>query len=198
MKKSLYSPIFLLFIIIVAIIISYICYYIVKSEHLEDTKKRENSKNMMCIPPIIHDGTPTTCINKNKLNKEQAYRACVGVSDEYKQCNLLFNKNNCKNGDYECVVDESDSCSHNLCNLNDNSDLSSNCTCQKTTENLRNNIGRMCQTGTQCRKYLPNRKAPELYSDPSLSRFYDGYSSYMNVPTLDTKIGILLADAQII
>lgn len=164
-----------------------------------------------CIPAIVQKGKPNNCIPK-ELTPEQAYWACKSVSDSSKQCSYInkkhmleYQKEECKreDGDYDyyCGYDESDSCSYNKCNIDDYYSYGSQsiCDCQKVPhEILPNGIGRECIKGKNCVEYKPNRKAPELLTDPGLKRFYDGYATYMDVPRLNTWYSALLSDVQII
>lgn len=166
-----------------------------------------------CIPAIVKEGKPNNCVPK-ELSPEEAFWACKSVSDQQSACNLIHPKNmleyqkkECKRSDgeydYYCAFDESDSCTYNKCSLKPGEYYSygpqSICDCQKVpNENLPPDIGRECITGKGCAEYQPNRKAPELLTDPALKRFYNGYASYMDVPTLNTWYSALIADSQAI
>lgn len=162
-----------------------------------------------CIPAILQEGKPNNCIHKSKFTKEQAYRACVYVSNENQQCNLIdedkylsYMKDECGEDSYYCSYDESDSCSYHLCKLDDYYSYgksSSICNCEPSpNENLKPGWGRECKTGNKCIEYMPLRKTPEIWNDPALTRFYSGYASYMDVPNLDKPIYALLADSEMI
>lgn len=166
-----------------------------------------------CIPAIVKEGKPNNCVPK-ELSPEEAFWACKSVSDQQSACNLIHPKNmleyqkkECKRSDgeydYYCAFDESDSCTYNKCSLKPGEYYSygpqSICDCQKVpNENLPPDTGRECITGKGCAEYQPNRKAPELLTDPALKRFYNGYASYMDVPTLNTWYSALIADSQAI
>lgn len=171
-----------------------------------------------CIPAILQKGRPTNCIPKKDFTKEQAFRACIGVSNSTQQCNIvdLGNKdsrvlsymaNECGEDAYYCAYDESDSCSYNLCKLDDYysyGDESSFCNCEPSksaTEIMGEGWGRECRRGNNCQEYYPLRRAPELWTNNELDNFYravHGAPSYMDVPNLDTPIAAMLADIQII
>lgn len=171
-----------------------------------------------CIPAIVQKGRPTNCIPKKDFTKEQAFRACVGVSNSTQQCNVvdLGNKdfrvlsymaNECGEDAYYCAYDESDSCSYNLCKLDDYysyGDKSSFCNCESSksaTEIMGEGWGRECRRGNNCQEYYPLRRAPELWTNNELDNFYravHGAPSYMDVPNLDTPMAAMLDDIQII
>lgn len=174
-----------------------------------------------CIPAIVQKERPTNCIPKKDFSKEQAFRACVGVSNSTQQCNIvdIGNKNvknnevlsymldECGEDAYYCAYDESDSCSYNLCKLDDYysyGDESSFCNCEPSksaTEIMGEGWGRECRRGNNCQEYYPLRRAPELWTNNELDNFYravHGAPSYMDVPNLDTPIAAMLADVQII
>ena len=149
-----------------------------------------------------------------KLGIVNAYRACKSVSNSINSCNLIhpkymldYQKEECKRPDgeydYYCAYDESDSCSYNKCSLKPGEYYSygpqSICDCQKVPgENLAKDVGRECKRGSNCSEYNPNRKAPELIRDPRLKRFYSGYNSWMDVPSLNTWYSALISDVQTI
>lgn len=174
-----------------------------------------------CIPAILQKGRPTNCIPKKDFTKEQAFRACIGVSNSTQQCNIvdLGNKNiknnevlsymtdECGEDAYYCAYDESDSCSYNLCKLDDYysyGDESSFCNCEPSksaTEIMGKGWGRECRRGNNCQEYYPLRHAPELWTNNELDNFYravHGAPSYMDVPNLDIPMAAMLADVQII
>lgn len=165
-----------------------------------------------CIPAVVKTGKLNNCVPK-ELSQEQAYRACIGVSNSINSCNLIhpdhmleYQKKECKRPDgeydYYCAYDESDSCSHNKCSLKPGGYFSygsqSACSCQRVQgEDLPDDIGRECKE-SNCEDYTPYRKAPGLLVDPQLKRFYDGYATYMDVPTLNSWYSALISDSQII
>lgn len=169
-----------------------------------------------CIPAILQKGKPNNCIPKNKFTKEQAYRACVGVSNATQQCNLidLDNKNvlsymtdECGKDSYYCVYDESDSCSYNLCKLNDYNSYgneSSYCNCESSksaVDIMGDGWGRECKRGNNCKEYYPLRRAPELWTNQELNNFYravNGSPTYMDVPNLDSPLAAMISNVQII
>lgn len=162
-----------------------------------------------CIPALVQNGKPNNCVPK-ELTPEQAYMTCKSVSNSMQPCNLIYpkymleyQKKECKrpDGDYDyyCAYDKSDSCSYNRCNLDEyySDDSQSICNCQKVPhENLPKGYGRECVKGNNCNEYNPLLKAPELLTDPGLKKFYDGYSTWMDVPRLNTWYSALLADVQ--
>ena len=104
---------------------------------------------------------------------------------------MSYMKDECGEDSYYCAYDESDSCSYHLCKLDDYFSYGSEsiCNCEVSpTENLKTGFGRECKRGTKCVDYSPMRKAPELYNDPQLTKFYDGYVTYMDVPTLEIRL----------
>ncbi len=167
-----------------------------------------------CIPAIIQKGKPTNCIPKDKFTREQAFRACVGVSNSNQQCNLLdidekspeilsYMKDECGENSYYCGFDESDSCSYRLCKFDTYYSYADDsiCNCepsQSATKKMGEGWGRECVRGGKCREFMPFRKAPELWYDPKLALFYNGYVTYMDVPNLDNPISAMIADQQII
>lgn len=164
-----------------------------------------------CVPTILYEGKPKNCIPK-ELSPEKAYWACKGSSNSMQSCTLInpnkmleYQKEECKREDgeydYYCAYDETDSCSYNLCNLNDyySYGSSSICNCEKSpNEKLPKGFGRECKKGLNCKEYHSRKLAPELLSDPGLKRFYGGYSSYMDVPKLDKWYSALIANSQTI
>ena len=143
-----------------------------------------------CIPAIVQVGKPTNCVPK-ELSLDQAYKACKAKSNSSQKCQIVepkatlsYQKNECGD-DYYCVYDESNNCSYNVCNLNDDFiyGKQSICSCEKVTQNkdpnkiLKPGEGRECIRGSGCIEYTPYNGAPELYSDPHLSRFYSGYNT---------------------
>ncbi len=169
-----------------------------------------------CIPSIIQKGNPTNCISKNKFTRDEAYNACVFVSNANQSCNLIdiddkkndkslsYMKDECGENSYYCAYDESDSCSYKLCRLGDknlSSSSSSICNCEPSisaTDIMGSGWGRECIKGNKCKEYYPLRKAPELWTNSDLTRFYQGYGTFMDVPNLNTKISVMLDDAQVI
>lgn len=168
-----------------------------------------------CIPAILHKGKPTNCIPKSKFTREQAFRACVGVSSATQQCNLIdiddktqqdrlsYMSDECGEDSYYCAFDESDSCSYRLCKLDDyysyGEDSICNCEPSKSArEKMGEGWGRECLRGSNCSDYMPYRKAPELWYDPKLAKFYDGYVTYMDVPNIEKPITALIADSQMV
>ena len=166
-----------------------------------------------CIPAIVQEGKPNNCVPK-ELTPEQAFWACKSVSSSssMQTCNLIhpkhmleYQKKECKrpdgDHDYYCAYDESDSCSYNVCRLDDYYSYGpeSICDCQKVPhENLSKGHGRECIKGGNCNEFHPLPTAPELFNDPRLKRFYDGYGSWMDVPKLNILYSDLIADAQAI
>jgi hypothetical protein len=171
-----------------------------------------------CIPAIVQKGRPTNCIPKKDFSEEQAHRACLGVSGFSQQCNLIdiknsdkskvltYMKDECGEDAYYCAYDESDSCSYNLCKIDDYfayGDYSTMCGCEpeKTaTHYMGPGWGRECKRGENCAEYDPNRGAPELWTSPELSDFYravNGGPSYMDVPNLEDPIAQMIYDQQI-
>ena len=164
-----------------------------------------------CIPAIVQEGKPNNCVPK-ELTPEQAFWACKSVSSSMQSCNLIhpkhmlqYQKEECKrpdgDHDYYCAYDESDSCSHNVCRLDDYYSYGpqSICDCQKVPhENLPKGYGRECIKGGNCNEFHPLPRAPELLNDPGLKRFYGGYGTWMDVPRLNTWYSALIADAQAI
>jgi len=164
-----------------------------------------------CVPAIAQVGKPTNCVPK-ELSLDQAYRVCKAKSNSSQKCQIVepkatlsYQKNECGD-DYYCVYDESDSCSYNVCNLNDDFiyGKQSICACEKVTSNkdphkiLKLGEGRECVRGYNCVEYTPSHGAPELYSDPQLMRFYGGYNTYMNTPNLNTWYAAAIQNKQII
>ena len=163
-----------------------------------------------CIPNILQEGKPNNCISKDYLSPEQAYWACKSASNSTQSCTLInpnkmleYQKEECKreDGDYDyyCAYDETDSCSYNLCDLNDyySYGSSSICNCEKVSnEKLPSGFGRECRTGTNCKEYHPTNLAPELLTDPGLKRFYGGYGTYMDVPRLNKWYSALISNSQ--
>ena len=163
-----------------------------------------------CIPAIVQEGKPNNCVPK-ELTPEQAFWACKSVSSSssMQTCNLIhpkhmlqYQKEECKRPDgehdYYCAYDESDSCSYNVCRLDDYYSYGpqSICDCQKVPhENLPKGHGRECIKGGNCNEFHPLPTAPELLNDPGLKRFYGGYGSWMDVPRLNTWYSALIADA---
>ena len=164
-----------------------------------------------CVPALVQEGKPNNCVPK-ELTPEQAFWACKGVSSAMQSCNLIhpkhmleYQKEECKrpdgDHDYYCAYDESDSCSYNMCRLDDYYSYGpqSICDCQKVPhENLPNGHGRECIKGGNCKEFHPLPRAPELLTDPGLKRFYGGYGSWMDVPRLNTWYSALIADSQAI
>ena len=162
-----------------------------------------------CIPSIVKEGKPNNCVPKH-FTPEQAFLACNGVSDSMQPCNLIhpkymlqYQKEECKRSDgeydYYCAYDESDSCSHNICYIDDYYSYGSQsiCDCQKVPhENLPEGYGRECIKGNGCKEFYPLIKAPELLTDPGLQRFYNGYATYMDVPALNTWNSALISNVQ--
>lgn len=164
-----------------------------------------------CIPAIVKENKINNCVPK-ELSIDQAFWACKGVSDQFNSCNLIhpkymleYQKEECKrdDGDYDyyCAYDESDSCSYNMCSLVPGEYFAygpqSICDCQNVPhEILPINKGRECIKGNSCGEYMPHRKAPELYTDPRLKRFYNGYASWEDVPQLNTWYSSLIAQHQ--
>ena len=163
-----------------------------------------------CIPPIVKEGKPNNCIPK-ELSLEQAYRACKSASNSIQSCNLIhqnnmleYQKKECKredgDHDYYCVYDESDSCSYNICDINDYYSYGpqSICDCQKVpNELLGEGKGRECKKNKNCEEYHPLIKAPALFTDPKLKKFYDGYSTWMDVPNITNWYSELISENQI-
>lgn len=171
-----------------------------------------------CIPAIIKKGQRNNCISKKNFTREQAFRACVGVSNANRSCNLIDLKNDkdkvlsymvdeCGNDSYYCVYDESDSCSYHLCKLDDYysyGNQSSYCNCEPSKdarERMGPGWGRECIRGNSCKEFYPLRKAPELWTDTNLNRFFtakNGAPTYMNVPNIESSLAEMIYDAQII
>lgn len=171
-----------------------------------------------CIPAILQKGLPKNCIPKKNFTKEQAFRACVGVSSLNQQCNLVdidnadsevlsYMKEECGEDSYYCAYDESDSCSYNLCKLDDYysyGDESSYCNCEPSksaTDIMGSGWGRECKRGNKCLEYYPLRKSPELWTNNQLNKFYkasNGPPTYMDVPNLDSPMAAMLYNSKII
>ena len=165
-----------------------------------------------CIPAIVKNKI-NNCVPK-ELSPTEAYWACKSVSDINNKCNLIhpkfmldYQKEECKRPDgsydYYCAYDESDSCSYNQCYLKPGGYYSygsqSICDCQKVpNEKLPKGIGRECIKGNNCAEYMPNRKPVEILIDPGLIKFYSGYNTYMDVPTLNTWYSALISEEQVI
>ena len=164
-----------------------------------------------CIPSIVQEGKSNNCVPK-ELTREQAYWAWKSASNSMQKCNLIhpnymleYQKEECKrpDGDYDyyCAYDESDSCSYNMCKLDDYYSYGpqSICDCQKVpNENLPKGYGRECIKGSNCNEFHPLSKAPELLTDPALKKFYGGYGSWMDIPRLNTRYAALISNVQTI
>ena len=130
-----------------------------------------------CIPAIVQKGIPNNCIPKSKFTIDQASKACLGVSSEKSQCDLIdkqksdeiqWMKDECGKDHYYCAFDETDSCPYKLCKMDDYYSYSKssicNCEpCKSATDIMGNGWGRECLRGNNCEEYYPLRKAPELF-----------------------------------
>lgn len=151
-----------------------------------------------CVPAIVQSGKPSNCISKDKYTLEQAYRVCKAKSNSSQNCQVIepkatlsYQRDECGD-DYYCAYDESNSCSYNVCNLNDFIyGKQSICNCEKVSpeqdphHTLKPGQGRECIRGKNCQEYMPYYGAPELHVDPQLIHFYSGYTSYLDMPNRD-------------
>ena len=161
-----------------------------------------------CIPLIVQPNgkKPNNCIPKS-TSKKDAYWQCKAASDNNTSCTVL--NPNSKNKlpymydecgeDYYCGYDQTDSCTHNICNKNDYYEPNSVCVCGTPPgENLGENLGRECKN-EDCTDYLSlNRKPHELLNDPRLKLFYCGYGSYMDISDYSGTSQALLINNQVI
>ena len=167
----------------------------------------------LCIPAVTKVGVPNNCV-PSEFDATQAFNSCVGVSDFGTSCRVVhpvdqksYQLEACKRDDgkqdYYCAFDESDSCTFNLCDLDDYYSYGpdSMCACEKvpkSVEILPEGKGRECRKGSNCIEYNPNKTKPsELLSDPRLVRFMKGYGSWLDVPPVDSEEAIIMANKMI-